>query len=441
MPNKQNLISKEKTQKQNRVWIRIANTCNNKCIFCLDSNWQNGTFPSEAKVKKQILDWYKKWYENRIIISWWEASVSPKFIEYIKFAKDNWYDRVQTITNGLKYWNKEFVDWVISAWLEEITFSFHWHNAKLHDYLVWTPWSFEKALNWLIYIKKTYPQIILNIDIVVNKINITFLPHIIKFFIKLWILEFDILQIIPFGRAFDENKNKLFYNIWDNIKYLQETWALSRIPNMYMWTNRFEAQSFEWYEDLIQDPRKIKNEVMWEWRKYFDSFIKEKNWRKPYCFGEKCSYCFLNQYCLDYIKNKWKKNFDIKVKKIVINWKTIEELDKLKWVNLILRWEEFPSEVYEKFGESWADFKKYISSIKSREIINLPKCLGWSWIFETYEDMMENYWLEDYTDKYIKNLYRKKSLRCTKCKYNKQCEWIHINFTRAYWFKVLEPII
>jgi tRNA A37 methylthiotransferase MiaB len=41
MPNKENLISKEKTQKQNRIWVRIASACNNKCVFCLDSEAQN----------------------------------------------------------------------------------------------------------------------------------------------------------------------------------------------------------------------------------------------------------------------------------------------------------------------------------------------------------------------------------------------------------------
>jgi len=41
MENKQNLLEKEKTTKQNRVWVRIASACNNKCIFCLDSDAQN----------------------------------------------------------------------------------------------------------------------------------------------------------------------------------------------------------------------------------------------------------------------------------------------------------------------------------------------------------------------------------------------------------------
>jgi tRNA A37 methylthiotransferase MiaB len=54
MPNKINLLNKEKTQKQNRIWVRIASSCNNKCIFCLDSNAHDGTFVEDDIVKKQI---------------------------------------------------------------------------------------------------------------------------------------------------------------------------------------------------------------------------------------------------------------------------------------------------------------------------------------------------------------------------------------------------
>jgi hypothetical protein len=56
----------------------------------------------------------------------------------------------------------------------------------------------------------------------------------------------------------------LFYNVADYQKELQETWELSKVPGMYMWTNRFYAEAFEGYEDLIQDPRKIKSETMGE---------------------------------------------------------------------------------------------------------------------------------------------------------------------------------
>jgi MoaA/NifB/PqqE/SkfB family radical SAM enzyme len=320
--------------------------------------------------------------------------------------------------------SESFCKKVFDAWLEEVTFSFHWHNERLHDYLVDTPWAFKKSLKWLINIKKNYPNIIVNIDTVVNKINVKFLPDIIKFFMKLDIYEFDILQIVPFWRWFQENKNKLFYNIEENINYLKETWKLSKIPWMYMWTNRFPAEAFEWYEDLIQDPRKIKSEVMGEGKDHFEPFILS-NWeKKQECYPHACDVCFIKQYCNDFIKNQSK--------------------DKLKLDNSyeIIRWEEFPSEVYDKF---WKDEKAFILYLnlkikESKKLINIPKCLWWTWFYETYNDLKVDNSLEDYTYKYINNLYRKKSVKCKICQYNDKCEGIHINFIRSYGFKILQPI-
>lgn len=424
MPNNSNLLSKEKTQKQNRIWVRISAACNNLCIFCLDSDAQNWKLIPEDIVKKQIKDWFKPWYENRVILSWGEASINPKFGEYIKYSREIWYDRVQTVTNWNMFAFESFCKKVFDAGLGEVTFSFHWHNEKLHDYLVATPWAFKKSLKGLIYIKKNYPQIIINIDIVVNKINVKFLPEIVKFFMKLWIYEYDILQIIPFWRGFSTHKDKLFYSIEENLSYLQETWKLSKTPWMYMWTNRFPVEAFENYEDLIQDPRKIKSETMWESYDLFSKFISTKWKVKPECFGEACDYCFLNQYCHSFLKNISKNKLEINS-----NFE-------------IIPWEEFPSQVYEKYWKTWEDFKKSLQEkiANAKKLINIPKCLNWSWIFETYNDLTPEYKLEDYTKKYILDLYRKKSINCKKCVYNDDCEWIHINFIRSYWFNILKPI-
>ena len=425
MKNKKNLLSKEVTQKQNRVWIRIASACNNKCIFCLDSNAQDWTFPDMEGIKQEIQDWYKEGYENRAIISWGEASINPRFPEYIQYAKEIWYDRVQTVTNWNMFFSEDFCEKVFSAWLEEVTFSFHGHNSALHNYLVATPWAFRKSLKWMIYVKKFFPHIIINIDIVVNKINVKYLPDIVKFFMKLWVYEYDILQIIPFWRGFSEYKEQLFYNIEDYSKKLSETWELWKTPWMYMWTNRFPAEAFEWYEDLIQDPRKIKGEVMWEWIKMFSRFIDSKWKNKPNCFWDACSVCFINQYCHNFLDN-------IKTQKLKLN----------KRKTFILEWENFPSEIYEKYWETKNDFVDFLKNQQedNKELINVPKCLWGEWVFKKYNDLNPKYEIDDYTQKYIKNLYRKKSLRCKKCKYDKKCEWIGINFIRSYWFSILEPV-
>lgn len=420
MENKKNLLAKEKTIKQNRIWVRIASACNNKCIFCLDSEAQNGTFPKEEKVLQDIENGFKKGFENRIIISGGEASINPKFPKYIEFAKKIGYDRIQTVTNGNMFANENFCKKVFDSGLQEVTFSFHWHNSALHDYLVATPWAFKKSLKWLIFIKKYFPKIIINIDIVVNKVNVKYLPEIVKFFMKLGVYEYDILQIIPFGRGFLANKDRLFYNLDENISYLHETWKLSKIPNMYMWTNRFPVEAFEGFEDLIQDPRKIKSEILWEGINMFRKFIDSDGKIKPECFGEACDYCFQKDFCHNFLKNK--------------------NLEKQNFENLeIIEWEYFPSEIYEKYWDKAEDFKNFFKK-SSKKFINIPKCLWWTWIYTEVNDLKKTRTLEEYTENFIKNFYRKKSLNCKKCIYNEFCQGIHINFIRSYGFKILEPI-
>ncbi len=69
MNNQKNLLKKEKTIKENRIWVRIAAACNEKCLFCLDSEAQNGKLIDESIVKQQIRDGFQKNERNRVILS------------------------------------------------------------------------------------------------------------------------------------------------------------------------------------------------------------------------------------------------------------------------------------------------------------------------------------------------------------------------------------
>lgn len=443
MINQSNLIAKESTTKENRIWIRISAACNEKCLFCLDSQAQDGKLIDEDIVKKQIRDGFRPWYTNRVILSWWEATINPKFPEYIAYAKSLGYDRIQTVTNGNMFAIPKFCDKVISLWLQEVTFSLHGHTAQLHDHLTATPWSFHKALKWLIYLRKYHPHVIINIDIVVNKVNVDFLPKIVSFYMKLWIKEFDILQIIPFGRGFAQYKDQLFYNISEHIGALHDTWKLSTLPWVYMWTNRFPAEAFEWFEDLIQDPRKIKSETMGESIEMFDPFIRSQWRKKPECFGDACDVCFLKQYCHEFIASV--DSISVPMINPFIIWSDdIQKIDTHNYV--VLRWEEFPSEVYKKYGTTPQNFLEFIQNMELKghqKLVNIPPCIrskNNSVLYEDYNNLKKEYCVEDYTSNYIKNLYRKKSISCKKCKFNDTCKGIHINFIRAYGFEILHPI-
>jgi len=371
-----NLISKEQTTKENRIWVRITAACNEKCLFCLDADAQNGKLIPQDTIEEQIKSGYKPGMYNRVIISGGEASINPKFTHYIHYAKIIGYDRVQTVTNWNMFARKEFCDKVFEAGLDEVTFSMHGHTARIHDYLTATPWSFEKWLRAILNIRKFFPHIILNIDIVVCKVNVDFLPEIVKFYMRLGVMEFDILQIIPFGRWFSEYKNQLFYKIEDKLKPLHETWKLSRMPGMYMWTNRFPMEAFEWYEDLVQDPRKIKWEVMGEALPKFSSFISSNGEKKPDCYGEKCDVCFLHQYCHDFIDHKndtWDFSENYVLKSEFNSW---DIMPSTKYI--VLRGEEFPSDIYKKYGQNKEEFLEYIKNFPmtgKQKLVNIPRCI------------------------------------------------------------------
>lgn len=404
-------------KRKNHKWIRISNVCNNKCLFCLDTDSQDGTFIDEQEIKRQIRTWHERGSFNKITLSGWEASINPRFSEYIAFAKTVWFDKIQTITNWVKFANLDFCRTLIQAWLNEITFSLHGHTSILHDYLTWVPGSFDSAIKWLINIKKHFPETIVNIDIVLNKVNIDFIPDIIKFYNKFGVYEFDLLQIIPFWRAVI-NESILFYDPSQKQDIFEQIGVLSENPRMRIWTNRLSPEILEWHEHLIQDPDKIKSEILWEGRDQFDDFFKTKT--PPDCYKKRCHICFLRDFCENIIHQKESTKSSVKDPFILSGEGGIED-------------------VCQKYWDIKEDFMAFLQGIK-KPILNLPKCLGWTGIYETYNDIKKASTIEDYTEKYISDLYRKKSLRCKDCTYNTDCEWIHINFIRSYGFGILQPM-
>src|SRR5205823_5061486 len=80
---------------------------------------------------------------------------------------------------------------------------------------------------------------IVNIDIVINKMNVKYLTQMMDMFIEIGVREFDLLQIIPFGRAFHEVLASLFYDLEEHADHLQAAFAYSRRPDLHVWLNRF----------------------------------------------------------------------------------------------------------------------------------------------------------------------------------------------------------
>lgn len=291
--SKKRFEQRNKASSVKKHWVRLTRLCNNRCIFCLDKEPQNGTVIPFSEIKKRFKEGLKEG-STQVILSGGEATLHPKFLEIVKMGKKMGYKKIQVITNGRMFSYKDFLNETVKAGVDEITFSIHGHNAALNDALTGVKGSFDQSLRGLKN-ALSVPGLIVNQDIVINKMNAGHLREILDFFIGLGVREFDLLQIIPFGRAWD-NRKKLFYDIEKELPNLRKAFELSKRKDIFIWTNRFPAKYLAGYEELIQNPKKIYDEVRGR-RELFNDFLKKGKMME--CYPERCRFCFLFEFCRD----------------------------------------------------------------------------------------------------------------------------------------------
>jgi hypothetical protein len=124
--------------------------------------------------------------------------------------------------------------------------------------------------------------------------------------------EYDLLQVIPFGRAYREGKDTLFYDLEEARPYLLEAFAFARQPDMHVWLNRFPVEHLEGFEELIQDPYKLGDEVRGrkeEYTRWLDEGV-PLSCRDP----DRCRHCYIRRLCdhLEGVREQTVRNlFDV----------------------------------------------------------------------------------------------------------------------------------
>lgn len=287
------IVSHEEAAHEKRNWVRLTYDCNDHCVFCLDALAHDGTVRDRDDVKRQILDGRKKG-ATRLILSGGEPTIHPNFVDFVKLGSLSGYSKIQTVTNGRLFAYGSFLKRCLDQGLSEITFSLHGPNAKVHDALVGTKGAFEEEMAGL-KAALADGRPIVNVDIVVNRGNVKHLPEMLRMLTEMGVGEFDLLQVVPFGRAFTDGRDTLFYDLGEMRPYIQEALAYSRRPDVHIWMNRFPPQHLEGYEHLIQDPYKLNDEVRGRQEEYA-RLLDQGIWlecRQP----ERCRYCYLQRLC------------------------------------------------------------------------------------------------------------------------------------------------
>jgi len=283
----------EEAAHDKRNWVRLTYDCNNGCIFCLDSQAHDGEMRDREEIKQQILDGRRKG-ATRLILSGGEPTIHPQYVDFIKLGRLAGYRKIQTVTNGRLFAYKPFLLRCLDAGLSEITFSVHGPNARIHDALVAVKGAFDQEMEGLRNALADGRPIV-NIDVVINRGNVRQLPEMLELFYGMGVKEFDLLQVIPFGRAYSVGRDTLFYDLEEMQPYLTRALEFAKKPDIHLWMNRFPPQHLEGHEHLIQDPYKLNDEVRGrkeEYARLLDDGT-PLDCRQP----ERCRYCYLQRLC------------------------------------------------------------------------------------------------------------------------------------------------
>jgi pyruvate-formate lyase-activating enzyme len=305
------LLEREAIANRPKHWVRLVTACNSRCLFCLDSDTPRNVYLPIDEVKAEILRGRTELSAWKVILSGGEAALHPQYVELIAYAKEVGYGRIQTVTNGWRYADKEFFDKCMEAGLQELTFSLHGHTQELHETMTAHPGSFERIVKGIVRAKRHPSRPIVSIDVCINKQNVADLDKIVELGISLGVTEYDLLHIIPQAAAFD-NRDELFYDPKDHIDVLHKVFKLNQHPRFVIWTNRFPVEFLEGLEDLIQDPHKMLDEVngrRFQVRNYLDTGA-PLSCRQP----ERCVHCFIEPFCTSMdraIERQHNETFDV----------------------------------------------------------------------------------------------------------------------------------
>ena len=77
----------ERVANETKHWVRLTAACNSKCVFCLDSEAQDGKLLPFEDVCTEILRGREEKGATRLVVSGGEASIHPRFHDAIRHGK------------------------------------------------------------------------------------------------------------------------------------------------------------------------------------------------------------------------------------------------------------------------------------------------------------------------------------------------------------------
>src|SRR5262245_18701848 len=113
------MLARERVANVRKHWVRLVTACNSRCVFCLDTDTPRNVYLPEEEVRGELDRGRKQLNADKVILSGGEGSIHPKFVDFVRYAREVGYNRIQTVTNGVMFSKREFYANAVKAGLGE----------------------------------------------------------------------------------------------------------------------------------------------------------------------------------------------------------------------------------------------------------------------------------------------------------------------------------
>lgn len=270
--------------------LRIVNTCNNDCLYCLESTLRNKKkFISTKELFQKISN---EEIKDNITFFWWNPLLHPDFFKIIQFAYSKGFHSIWVLTNW--FWiSQSFLEKFQNLWGTTIWLYFHSFDEKNHDIITWKSGNYVTFLNNLQLISNSwlYTKCIIH----VNGGNIkTIAKDVLSLYWKYKIKHFDFVNYFPFDKPY-LHKSYLDYSVEGNrekIDLLCKVLLKTKVKANFM---KFPKDFFGNYQMFYNFERWVINQIGEEDYERLDTN------KEPFCYKEnRCNSCFIKDNCKFY---------------------------------------------------------------------------------------------------------------------------------------------
>lgn len=219
--------------------IRIVNTCNNNCKYCLEQNLRSkDKFISPFFLSEKI----NNNRDNYITFYWWNPILHPKINQIIRLSKKSWKNNIWILSNS--YWlDKEKLKQIIESGLNNFWFYFYSFDTKIHNFYSGGSLEVRELCKNIQILQKS--GIYIKAIIHIHNGNIrTIAKDIYYLNSKFWIKNFEFIHYNIVDRAVDFQEY-LKYNISENRENIDKLFQEIKRLNLSVKFVRFE-QEFYW---------------------------------------------------------------------------------------------------------------------------------------------------------------------------------------------------